>query len=72
MHFSSIGQFKLEHMVSEGIFLAPKVYGLLLPSGRVIIKNKGYMLHDLTLDHLKDLLIKDSSLKLRQDKWFKD
>jgi hypothetical protein len=67
-----LGQFKLEHMVSEGIFLAPKVYGLLLPSGRVIIKNKGYIKDDITLDHLKFLLNKDSSLALKQEKWFKD
>jgi hypothetical protein len=70
-----LGQFKLERKVSEGVFLAPKVYGLSYlddkGESKVIIKNKGYALwqkHDLTLDHLKDLLNKDSSLKLRQDK----
>jgi hypothetical protein len=63
-----LGQFKLEREVSEGVFLAPKVYGLSEYNGKVIIKNKGYIKDDITLDHLKDLLNKDSSLKLRQDK----
>jgi hypothetical protein len=65
---SDLGQFKLEREVSEGVFLAPKVYGLSEYNVKVTVKNKGYIKDDITLDHLKDLLIKDSSLKLRQDK----
>lgn len=67
-----LGQFKLEYIISEGVFLAPKTYALRLDNRKVIIKNKGYMKDDINLDHLKALLNKDSSLALKQDKWFKD
>jgi hypothetical protein len=53
------------------VFLAPKVYGLSFPDGTYDIKNKGYALwqrDDISLDHLKELLNKDSSLKLSQEK----
>ena len=36
-----LGKFKLEHVIKEGVFLAPKVYGLKLQDGSEIIKVKG-------------------------------
>jgi hypothetical protein len=40
---NNIGQFKLEYpLIKEGIFIAPKLYYLLLEDGSVIVKNKGY------------------------------
>lgn len=40
---NKIGQFKLEYpLIKEGLFIAPKLYYLLLEDGCVVVKNKGY------------------------------
>jgi len=67
-----LGQFKLEYEIKEAIFIAPKVYALLLKDGRVRIRNKGYKEKDLTMDHFRALLKRDSHLTLSQEKWFRD
>jgi hypothetical protein len=36
-----LGNFKLEHKIKKGVFLAPKVYALMLENGEELIKNKG-------------------------------
>lgn len=68
-----LGKFKLENKCKKAIFLAPKMYCLLLENGQEIIKVKG--LKDTTLLQMKDfedLLIKDSFKILKHNKWFRD
>jgi DNA polymerase elongation subunit (family B) len=38
---NKLGQFKLEHTIDRGVFLAPKVYGLITEEAKEIIKVKG-------------------------------
>ena len=53
------------------VFLAPKVYALLLEDGSTIIKIKGSKNKNISLSDFKTLLFKDEILKLPQAKWFK-
>ena len=71
----ALGQFKLEHIVSKAVFLAPKVYGLVTVEGEEIIKIKGVGSEVIKNVHLKDLenlLIEDSSRVYSQEKWIKN
>jgi hypothetical protein len=70
-----LGQFKLEHVIREAVFLAPKVYGFITTEGREIIKVKGVTKEALYNTHITDLeklLLKDSSVVYTQQKWFKN
>jgi hypothetical protein len=68
-----LGQFKLEYKVKEGVFLGPKVYALRVEGIPDIIKVKGLKNPNtkVSFEDLKELLLKDSALKLKQDKWFR-
>lgn len=68
-----LGKMKLEYILTEAIFLAPKMYYLETEDGKVIYKAKG-LKHEvvLTLDDFINLLEKDSFLEKFQNKWFKD
>jgi hypothetical protein len=69
-----LGKFKLEHTILKGVFLAPKVYGLITTEGNEIIKIKGLSkdsLDNINFNNLELLLHKDSSLEFSQTKWFK-
>ncbi len=68
-----LGKMKLENILDEAIFLAPKVYYLITETGEHIYKVKG-LSHDieLTLNNFEDLLKKDSFLKRIQTKWRKN
>jgi len=71
---NELGQLKLEHTIKKAVFLAPKVYSFITTNDELIIKVKGLtkeILPDLSFDKLEQLLIKDSSLELTQEKWFK-
>jgi hypothetical protein len=69
-----LGQFKLEHYLDEAVFLAPKVYGG-IENGSVgkneFIKIKGSK-KSIKFNELKSLLVKDSSLEINQDKWYRN
>ena len=71
---TELGKFKLEHICSKGIFLAPKVYGLLTTEGNEIIKIKGLNkagISNLSIASLEALLKQDETLSLSQERWFK-
>lgn len=71
---SALGQFKLEHEISNAVFLAQKVYGFKTLDGVEHIKVKGVKkecLKDFHLDDMWDLLIKDSKIEFQQTKWYK-
>jgi len=65
-----LGKFKLENHFKEIVFLAPKVYGGITAAGKEITKVKGYK-NKIALEELKSLLVKDSSLEIKQELWFK-
>ena len=72
---NNLGQMKLEHTIKKGVFIAPKVYALETIDGEVIIKVKGVsrpVLQTLTYNDLQQLLIKDSIIKVNQEKQYKD
>ena len=69
-----LGQLKLEHTIKKAIFLAPKVYGLLTLENKQIIKVKGVTfktIKELNINNLEDLLIENTELDMKQNKWFK-
>jgi len=69
-----IGKMKLEYICSKGIFLAPKVYGLITNGNIEIIKVKGLTKEAtnlLSIEDFEELLIKDKSLEINQEKWYK-
>jgi hypothetical protein len=63
-----LGQVKLEYKVREGIFLAPKTYAIITEDGDKVTKIKGSKMRNIPFDIFKDLLNKDSTLTLVQDK----
>jgi hypothetical protein len=65
-----LGNWKLEYVFNEGVFIAPKVYGGITNSNQEITKIKGYK-NSVSYSSLRTLLQKDSSLTLRHDKLFK-
>jgi hypothetical protein len=66
-----LGNFKLENIANEAVFLAPKVYGLLLEDNSEIIKFKGSKILP-SFKQMKDLILSDSfkkeSLIIKQDR----
>jgi uncharacterized protein YbcV (DUF1398 family) len=69
----SIGQMKLECIATKAVFIAPKVYGLILEDGTEIIKIKGSKKnHGVTVAYLESLLTKDATIELNQEKWFRN
>jgi hypothetical protein len=64
-----LGKMKLENVLTNAIFLAPKVYCLQTDDGKVIHKVKG-LSHDIQLNmkDFNDLLYKESFLQKFQDK----
>ena len=71
-----LGQFKLEHVLSRAVFLAPKVYGFITAvQANEIIKIKGVkneLLKDIHIQDLENLLFLDSSRVFTQEKWIKN
>lgn len=67
-----IGLMKLENKLTEGVFIAPKVYaGIISDSLTEFTKVKGFK-NNIDYNDLKSLLdINNKSLELNQDKWFR-
>jgi hypothetical protein len=71
---SNLGQFKLEHEISHGVFLAPKVYGFITTDGERVIKIKGVAknhVNETSFIDLQRLLVKETSIVFDQKKWYK-
>lgn len=65
-----LGKMKLEHIFNHSIFLAPKVYGAKTDNYEYV-KIKG-LKNPITFDELRNMLIKDETLKIKQEKWYRD
>jgi hypothetical protein len=69
---NEIGNFKLEYIFKEGIFLGPKIYAGITNDNKYICKIKGYKNpKDISFNDLKSLLNKENKLNLSHKKWFK-
>jgi hypothetical protein len=68
---SKLGQMKLEYKINKAVFLAPKVYGIISDLGKIVTKVKGFK-DNINFEMLESLLVKNSNLSLKQDKWFRD
>ena len=68
---TELGKMKLEHLIESGVFLAPKFYGLQTKTG-FISKAKGLKSKNLKLIDYLYLLEKNSSIRVKQEKWYKD
>lgn len=67
-----LGKLKLEYICKRAIFLTPKVYCLETISGELIYKVKGLTKNiELSFQDFEKLLIKDSLLIRKQEKWFR-
>ena len=69
-----LGLMKLEHTISKGVFLAPKLYGIIEENGNEIIKAKGLTKHSLLnikVSDLELLLNKDATKLFIQEKSYK-
>lgn len=65
-----LGKMKLEHIFTNAIFLAPKVYGGITDSYEYI-KIKG-LKNPITFEEMKPLLIKNKSVEIKQEKWYRN
>jgi hypothetical protein len=73
----ALGQLKLEYIIKNAVFLAPKVYALVTEEGKEIIKIKGVKpeaitAENLTFDTLTNLLIQNAHKEFTQEKWHKN
>lgn len=68
-----LGKMKLEYILTDAIFLAPKVYYLITETGEHIYKVKG-LSHDVEFkfNDFENLLFKESWIKKIQTKWRKN
>ena len=67
-----LGRLKLENVITNGIFLAPKANYFKNENNEEIIKIKGLKNRSsLTFDQFKSLLIKNGNISINQEKWFK-
>ena len=67
-----LGKMKLENILTDAIFLAPKLYCLETEDGKIIHKVKGLNHNiDLTLSDFESLLYKDNYIQKLQTKWRK-
>jgi DNA polymerase type B, organellar and viral len=68
-----LGKMKLEYVLTDAIFLAPKMYYLQTEDDKVIYKVKGLKHEvDLTLTDFESLLYRESLLEKFQNKWRKN
>lgn len=65
---ANIGQFKLERIINEAIFIAPKTYGLIDHKGNEIVKVKGFS-GSISYEQFKQLLNENTKLILQHEKW---
>jgi hypothetical protein len=63
---TKLGQFKLEHVFDESVYLAPKVYGGKTENYEYI-RVKG-LKNPIYFDEMKDLLIKNNKIEIKQEK----
>ena len=73
---NKLGQVKLEYVIKNAVFLAPKVYGLITEDGKEIVKVKGVTPdaltnESITFDNLTNLLIQNTHKDFTQEKWHK-
>jgi len=68
-----LGKMKLEYILNDAIFLAPKMYYLETIDSKVIYKVKG-LKHEVELTKIdfENLLFKQSILEKFQTKWIKN
>lgn len=72
IHDKELGKMKHEYTLSEFTSLAPKVYGGIYEnSSKEIVKIKGYS-SSIPYAELKKGLIKDNTINLNQDKWYRN
>ena len=71
---NEIGQFKLEYIFKEAVFLGPKIYAGYTYDNNFICKIKGYKNpKGISFNDLKSLLDKKSKpLELNHDKWYRN
>ena len=67
---TELGMMKREYEFKEGCFIAPKVYGGITTTGKMIVKAKGVKVN-LSYWNLKSLLWGEQ-LKIDQQKWYRD
>jgi hypothetical protein len=69
---NEIGNFKLEYIFKESVFLGPKIYAGIIDDNKYICKVKGYTkAKDISFNEIKSLLNYNNKLKLSHTKWFK-
>ena len=73
MSNTDLGKMKLENVLTDAIFLAPKVYYLETIDDKIIYKVKG-LKHEVELNihDFESLLYKDSFIKKFKTKWLKN
>ena len=69
---NEIGNFKLENIFKEIVFLGPKLYCGITEDNKVITKIKGFKnSKNLNFSDFVYLLNKDASLQISHDKWYR-
>ena len=69
---SKLGNFKLEYIFKKGIFLGPKIYGVITLDDKYICKVKGFKdPKSIPFSEMESLLEKDNFLELIHNKWFR-
>uniref|UniRef100_A0A896YU35 DNA-directed DNA polymerase n=1 Tax=Coniophora olivacea TaxID=85977 RepID=A0A896YU35_9AGAM len=67
-----LGQFKLEYIFKDVVFLAPKIYAGVTTEGNYICKIKGYKnAKNIAFEDMKSLLKNNANLELSHNKWFR-
>lgn len=65
-----IGKLKLEHTITDAIFLGPKVYAIKLDTGKEIVKFKGISRDTISFDTIENIYNNETKFKLSQKRIF--
>ena len=71
---NELGQMKLEYVIEQAVFIAPKVYGFITDDNKQILKVKGLSheaINELQISDLELLLIKGGHKEVNHKKWYK-
>jgi hypothetical protein len=62
-----LGQFKIEHFIKEAYFISNKTYCLVTDNNKIIIKSKGSINTELTLNNFKDMYFNQKNISTKRN-----
>ena len=69
---SNLGDYKHEKNFKKIVYIAPKVYAAITDENKEYIVIKGYKNENVSYNEIENIINKDNTLELKQEKWYVD